>query len=233
MLRRAAGFAALLMPVAMWAGDLPKGGLPTPQSVIQALKLGNARYVRDAMAHPHEHAVDRKQLVAGQHPRAVILGCADSRVPPEIIFDQGLGDLFTIRVAGNITTDEVMGSVEYAVEHLHTPVVVVLGHENCGAVSAALHPEGVEGHIKKLVDAIQPAVERAKGLHHPQAELLHDAVEANVDIQIHHLTDDDPIVHREVLHHKVIVVGAIYDLATGRVKFLESKSVNELQPLPH
>jgi len=232
MLRRAAGFAALIvMPMALSAGDLPKGGSPTPQSVIQALKLGNARYVREAMAHPHEHAADRKRLVAGQHPRAVILGCADSRVPPEIIFDQGLGDLFTVRVAGNIASNEVMGSVEYAVEHLHTPVVVVLGHEGCGAVSAALHPEGIEGHVRELVEAIHPAVERAKSLHHPQAELLHDAIEANVDVQLHHLTDDDPIVHREVLHHKVVVVGAVYDLATGRVKFLENKS--ESKPLPH
>jgi carbonic anhydrase len=231
MARSAAWVVALLMPILMWAGDVPKGGMPTPQSVIQALKAGNARYVRDAMRHPHEHAADRRQLVAGQHPRAVILGCADSRVPPEIVFDQGLGDLFTVRVAGNITNHEVLGSVEYAVEHLHTPVVVVLGHEGCGAVSAALHPEGVEGHIREIVEELQPAVERAKGLHHPQAELLHDAVEANVDIQIHHLTDDDPIVHREVLHHKVIVVGAIYDLATGRVKFLENKS--ESKPLPH
>ncbi|MEP7364980.1 MAG: carbonic anhydrase [Acidobacteriota bacterium] len=219
--------AALLVAPLMLAADLPKTAVPSPASVVEALKAGNKRYVTGLMAHPHEASVDRRQLTSGQHPRAVILGCADSRVPPEIVFDQGLGDLFTVRVAGNIANHEVLGSVEYAVEHLHTPVIIVLGHEKCGAVGAALHPEGIEGHIKELVDAILPAVDRAKGLHHPDAALLHDAVEANVDLQLHHLTDDDPVVHEEIIHKKVIVIGAVYDLETGRVRFLNSN------PLPH
>jgi len=226
MKRHAAGIAMLIaLPAMLWAADSPN--VATPAKVVAALKAGNLRYMRGAMAHPHERPADRRHLAAAQHPRAVVLGCADSRVPPEIIFDQGLGDLFTVRVAGNIAGHEALGSIEYAVEHLHTPVIIVLGHEQCGAVTAALHPEGVEGHVKELVDAIQPAVERAKRLHHSEAALLHDAIEANVDVQLHHLIDDDPVVHGEVLHHKVIVIGAIYDLESGRVKFLESK------PLPH
>lgn len=233
MLRCAALIAALSAPMLMWAGELTRGAGPSPSSVIESLKRGNDRYVAESRLMPKEYGTIRRQLVAGQYPRAVILGCADSRVPPEIIFDQGLGDLFTVRVAGNITTEEVMGSVEYAVEHLHTPVVVVLGHEKCGAVSAALHPEGAAGHIRTLLEALQPAVDRVKDRKGSDAEHVHDAVAENVDVQVHHLTDDDPVVHEEVLHDRVVVVGAIYDIETGRVRFLENKSVSELQPLPH
>ena len=227
MRMHAARAAVLSVAPLLLAAGPPKAAAPPPASVLAALKAGNSRYVRSAMTHPHATPSDRKRLTAGQNPQAVIVGCSDSRVPPEMIFDQGLGDLFTIRVAGNIASHEVLGSVEYAVEHLHSPVIVVLGHEKCGAVTAALHPEGIEGHIRELADAIRPAVDRARALHHPSAALLHDAVEANVNLQLHHLTDEDPIVHNEVLHKKVIVVGAVYDLDSGRVRFLKSDS------LPH
>jgi len=217
---------SLIGPLMLAETAVPKSAPLTPSSIVKALRAGNLRYVRGAMVHPRATSADRRRLATGQNPHAVIVGCSDSRVPPEIVFDQGLGDLFTIRVAGNIANHEVLGSVEYALEHLHTPVIVVLGHEKCGAVSAALHPEGIEGRIRGLLDAIHPAVDRARTLHHPESALLHDAVEANVDLQLHHLTDDDPVVHEGVIHKKVLVIGAIYDLETGRVRFLNSNPLS-------
>ena len=118
----------------------------TPDAVVAELKIGNAHHVRHQYQHPHETRARQRELVAGQHPHAEILSCADSRVPPEIIFDQGLGDLFTVRVAGNVATDVEIGSLEYGAEHLHIPLLVVLGHESCGAVTAA-----VQGGAAKVI----------------------------------------------------------------------------------
>lgn len=115
--------------------------MANPEKGLAALVEGNRRYQAQRLTHPHQNAARRAALAAGQHPFAAVLSCADSRVPPEIVFDQGLGDLFVVRVAGNITDDVVLGSLEYAVEHLHVPLVVVLGHYKCGAVTVpALRP---------------------------------------------------------------------------------------------
>src|SRR5215467_14490729 len=136
----------------------------TPDSVLAELKTGNAHHVRHQYQHPHDTLARQRELVAGQHPHAEILSCADSRVPPEIIFDQGLGDLFVVRVAGNIAADTEIGSLEYGAEHLHIPLLIVLGHESCGAVTAAVQGGDPEGHIAALVRLLRPAVEKSRNL---------------------------------------------------------------------
>jgi carbonic anhydrase len=134
----------------------------TADSVLAELKAGNEHHVRHQYQHPHETATRQRELTNGQHPHAQILGCSDSRVPPEIIFDQGLGDLFVVRVAGNVATDTELGSLEYGAEHLHIPLIVVLGHESCGAVTAAVQGGEVEGHITALLSLLKPAVEKSR-----------------------------------------------------------------------
>jgi carbonic anhydrase len=123
---------------------------------------GNERYVSSKQTHPHQTPEYRADLTRGQHPFAVILGCSDSRVSPEVIFDQGLGDIFVVRVAGNIVNDIVLASIEYAVAHLHTPLVMVLGHSECGAVGATVVGGDLEGHLPSLAKAIQPAVDKVE-----------------------------------------------------------------------
>jgi carbonic anhydrase len=139
---------------------------PTNLSATDALtrlKEGNRRFIDSQATHPRGDGTRRQELVSGQRPFSIILGCADSRVAPELVFDEGLGDLFVIRVAGNIADDVVLGSIEYAVAHLGVNLVVVLGHQSCGAVNAAVENVDVKGpatqtHIDSLIDAIRPAV---------------------------------------------------------------------------
>src|SRR5262252_9569528 len=154
-------FRALLLlalPGALFAWAQEASPALSADEALKKLIAGNERYVRAKVNHPDESLARRKELTTGQHPFAVILGCADSRVSPELLFDEGLGDLFVIRVAGNIVDDAVLGSIEYAVEHLDTKLIVVLGHEKCGAVSAAVEGGDVPGHLKALVAAIQASV---------------------------------------------------------------------------
>src|SRR5262249_28833982 len=136
----------------------------TADSVLAELKSGNGHHVAHRYQHPHESPDRRRQLVSGQHPHAEVLSCSDSRVPPEIVFDHGLGDLFIVRVAANVASDTEIGSLEYGAEHLHIPLLVVLGHESCGAVTAAVQGDSPEGHIAALVELIKPAVEKTRGL---------------------------------------------------------------------
>ncbi len=150
------GAVALATPAASAAAT------PASDDAWNRLLEGNARFVEGRQIHPHATGHWREQLVDGQHPFACVLGCADSRVPPEIVFDDGLGDIFTIRAAGEVLDCSVIGSIEYAVEHLHVPLVVVLGHANCGAVSATIDVVRGKGHvtgdISTLVRTIEPAV---------------------------------------------------------------------------
>src|SRR3954449_3735222 len=134
-----------------------QGSAVSANDALARLMHGNRRYARHKEQHPDESLARRKELIGGQHPFAVILGCADSRVPPELLFDQGLGDLFVIRVAGNIVDDVVLGSIEYAFEHLDTKLIMVLAHEKCGAVSVAVQGGSAPGHLTTLVQAIQPS----------------------------------------------------------------------------
>lgn len=190
---------------------------PTADSVLQELKAGNIHHANHRYTHPHETPSRQRELIAGQNPHAVILGCADSRVPPEIIFDQGLGDLFTVRVAGNVAGVNELASIEYAVEHLHTPLVVVMGHQKCGAVSAAVEGGEAVGHLPDLIKAIQPAVDKAKGM---PGDVIENAVRNNVDIVVQLLRTSQPVLAPLVKQGKLRIVGAVYSLDTGKVTWL-------------
>ena len=197
------------------AADSP---VVSPQEALDRLKAGNARFANGKSLHTHENASLRHQLVSGQHPFATILACSDSRVPDELIFDQGFGDLFVVRVAGNVVSDDVIGSIEYARIHLGTQLVVILGHEGCGAVTAALesrkHPSSDPHGIQTIVKLIEPAIGSVdSSLTMPQQ--VHQGVELNV-----RWGEDELRKMPETQGLLTHVAGAIYDLETGVVRWL-------------
>ena len=199
---------------------------------LAALTEGNRRFAEGRVLHAHQAADWRSHLIGGQQPFAVIVACSDSRVPPELVFDQGLGDLFVIRVAGNIIDANVIGSIGYAVRHLKTPLVVVMGHEGCGAVTAALQAVdgcGDEGrYIAGLLQHIVPAVKsldpNLTGDHRVSA-----AVEANVHHSVE-LLSQIPEARDAIQQNIVRLEAAIYELATGRVRFLLPFSASSAPP---
>ncbi|RBP43721.1 carbonic anhydrase [Roseimicrobium gellanilyticum] len=190
----------------------------TGAEALNLLKEGNVRFVADKLNHPHQDRTSRAELAKGQHPFAIVLGCADSRTSPELVFDQGLGDLFVIRVAGNVLNDETIGSIEYAVEHLGSPLIVVLAHERCGAVKAARDTIATNGkapgHIQSLVKAIEPAVATTSSA---DAETT---AKANALHVAKTLRESEPFLKEKAAAGKLTVVGAHYDLDTGKVEFL-------------
>jgi carbonic anhydrase len=178
---------------------------------------GNGRFAGGNPTHLGRDGGRRAALLQGQQPRAAILTCADSRVPPEILFDQGLGDLFVIRTAGNLAGEVALGSLEYAVAHLGVSLIVVLGHQHCGAVGAAVAAEEARGHIAQIVAALAPALEASRDL--PGDPLL-NAVNANVRLVVAQLARSAPILATAVTDRRVEVLGARYDLDTGLVEWL-------------
>jgi carbonic anhydrase len=189
----------------------------TGDDALAKLLSGNARYVEQRRLNPNQSDERRDSLIDGQSPYAIILGCSDSRVPPEIIFDQGLGDLFIIRVAGNVIDDIVLASIEYAAEHLHSPILMVLGHTNCGAVAAALQDDELDGHLPSIAQAIEEAVEAAMDA---EGDTLDMTIRAHARITARHLADSEPILKELVDHGSLKVVAAYYDLDTGIVEIL-------------
>ena len=197
-----------------------------PDSVLALLKVGNNEFIQGKF---DVHGIDsslRISISAEQHPKAVILTCSDSRVPPEFIFDKGLGDLFVIRVAGNISDDAVVASIEYAVEHLHTSLVVVMGHKNCGAIGAAVadlqHPEQkIDNHVRILTDKIEQAITT---VNLNEQDLTKKALLSNIMFTVATLNDSRPVLSEAVKKGDVKIVGALYDLTTGKVDWLENKS---------
>ena len=181
---------------------------------LMRLKEGNRRFFTGNMINPRKDREHRVKLVEGQEPFAIILGCSDSRIPPELIFDQGLGDIFIIRVAGNIIDDVVLGSIEYAAAHLAVPLIMVLGHSGCGAVTATVEGGEVPGHLVSLVEALNPAVEEARG---KEGDLVVNAIRANVELMVDGLKNSEPILEKLVGEGKMEVVGAVYDQESGMV----------------
>jgi len=189
----------------------------TADSVLAELKTGNSHHVAHRYQHPHETLDRQRQLVSGQHPHAEVLSCSDSRVPPEIVFDQGLGDLFVIRVAGNVASDTEIGSLEYGAEHLHIPLIVVLGNQSCGAVTAAVQGGPPEGHLAALLDLIKPALEKTRGM---SGDPVANAVRMNVEMVVKQLRSSTPMLSELVAHGKLRIVGAVYSIETGSVTWL-------------
>jgi carbonic anhydrase len=183
---------------------------------LQKLMAGNQRFIQHHPQHPDQYPQRLPEVAQAQHPFATILSCADSRVPAEIIFDQGIGDIFDVRVAGNIATPETLGSIEYAVVLLGTPVLMVLGHERCGAVTAAVKNEALPGEIGSFVKAILPAVEKVQG---QSGDAVDNAVVANVHYQIE-LLKRSPLLTERLTTGKLKIVGGRYDLDTGRVAII-------------
>ncbi|MBD2110467.1 MULTISPECIES: carbonic anhydrase [Cyanophyceae] len=185
----------------------------SPEEALRRLLDGNQRFTGHQLEHPDQSEERVLELTQSQHPFATVLSCADSRVAAEIIFDQGLGDIFDVRVAGNIATPEVVGSIEYAVELLETPLLMVLGHERCGAVTAAVRNEPLPGDIGTFVQAILPAVNQVKG---QPGDAVDNAVTANVRYQVEQVLRSSLVRDRQQ-SGQLQVVGARYDLDTGTV----------------
>jgi carbonic anhydrase len=212
----------LFLPLLLGAADPQNKSTRTPLTADQALAdllKGNERFASDHLKHPHQHRKDRLAVEPAQHPFAAILSCSDSRVPPEVVFDEGLGDLFVIRNAGNIVNDTVIGTIEYAVEHLGIPVIMVLGHSHCGAVQATIAGGNDDhSHIAAIRQAIAPAVQQARG---EAGDLEENAVRDNVQNAVKALRESKPILHESLAKGKIKIVGAIYDLHTGKVTVLK------------
>ncbi len=191
----------------------------TPARALELLKEGNQRFVNGTPAKPRQDYSRLKEVANGQKPFATIVGCSDSRVPNEIIFDQGLGDLFIVRTAGQVSTYASWGSIEFAEEVLGAKLIVVLGHTQCGAVQAAVQIPDVPGHIVTLINAIKPAVEKAREKH--PSNLLEESIRENVRMQVNQLKNLEPVLAKRVREGSLVIVGAVYDLNTGRVEFLD------------
>ncbi len=190
---------------------------PEIGQALQKLIEGNKRFFTSRQSHPNQQRERRQELASGQKPFAVIVGCSDSRIPPEIIFDQGLGDLFVIRVAGNVVDDIALGSIEYAVDHLGTKLIVVLGHSKCGAVTATVQGGEAHGHIGSIVEAIRPAIEIAKGL---PGDLTDNTIKANTRLVADQIQSSGPILSELVHLGKIAVVSAYYNIESGEVHIL-------------
>jgi len=189
------------------------------QNVLEELLEGNRRFADETNEFPRLDKNRRLEGLNGQNPKAIIIGCADSRVPPELVFDQGLGDLFVLRVAGNIVDEALIGSIEYAVDHLKTPLIMVLSHTNCGAVGAAISTsvEDAPGSIGSLVEAIQPAIENVRG---QAGDFQDNATKENARLVAESLKSEGTIIKKAFESNKLEIVSAYYDIESGIVSVL-------------
>ena len=203
--------AGSLRPANVFGEPAAPGSVPaTPAAALAELTQGNARFVKGELLQPRRELERVRQVAAKQEPYAAVLGCADSRVPIEIIFDEGFGDVFVVRVAGNIATPVEIASLEYGTAVLGTKVIMVLGHDDCGAVKAALAGMEVPGQISTLYQYIVPGIDRGN----------HDlgvAVRANVKFQMRQLREASPVIAAAVERGTVQIVGGVFELMTGRV----------------
>lgn len=206
-----------LLALGVLADTATKPAAITPDVSLNRLIEGNKRFVTGTPNRSSLNAQQWADLAKAQHPFAVILTCADSRLSPEIIFDQGLGELFVLRNAGNLSDDHVLGSMEYAIEHLHVPLIVVLGHTKCGAVTAAVDGGEAPGHIKSIVESLNGAVSMAKK---KPGDPVDNAVRISAKLTTASIAQTEPIISEAVKTGKVKVVAARYDIATGTVEFL-------------
>ncbi len=202
----------------------PTGSIPralTPQQAWEELRAGNARFVEGTSAHPNQNAERRGELIDSQHPFAVIFGCSDSRLAAEIIFDVGLGDVFVVRTAGHVVDDTVLGSLEYSVDVLNVPLIVVLGHDSCGAVTAAGQSyetgQMPPGYIRGLVERITPSViaARRNGI-----ESVNETVVEHVRQTSSRLAEASPSLAAAIDEGRTAVVGLAYRLAEGRAELV-------------
>jgi carbonic anhydrase len=193
----------------------------TNLSPLQKLEEGNRRFASGKPVHPDETLERIRELKKGQHPFAIVVSCSDSRVPAELVFDQGLGDIFSIRTAGNVMGDYELGSIEYAVEHLDCKLIVVMGHKGCGAVKAFIDSKGHydhADHIKKIVEYIENEKEE-NDLAKEDKLSFDNAVNANIRHGVDFLRIAEPILKERFVQNKITIIGALYDIETGEVTF--------------
>ena len=189
-----------------------------PRVALRKLIGGNRRFVENKSIRPRQDAAALRGTSSTQKPYAVIVGCSDSRVPNEIIFDQGVGDLFIVRTAGQVMAAASYGSIEFATVALKSKFILVLGHQKCGAVDAAVkRPENPPGHIVTLINAIKPAVQKVRAM---GGDILAHAVRQNVIEQVNELRDLEPVLSKMYHDGEILIVGGVYDLTTGKVEFL-------------
>lgn len=189
----------------------------SPDAALRRLIDGNKRFVQEKRQNPNQSRLRLQETAVAQYPFAAILGCADSRVPAEIVFDQGLGDLFVVRLAGNVISPTAVGSLEFATAVLGSQLIVVLGHERCGAVSAAVKGDPLPGRIGTFVEDIKPAVARVKN---KSGDPVDNAVVANVQYQVELLQETSIMLAQMITEGKLKVVGGRYDLDTGEVRIV-------------
>jgi carbonic anhydrase len=227
-MNRRSSFAAHKLSLVLLAGIFLSGcknetqpTVKTDETPLEKLLNGNQRFASFHPVHPDETASRLKEISTAQHPFAAIVCCSDSRVPPELLFDQGLGDVFVIRTAGNVISGVELGSIEYAVEHLGVKLVMVLGHEKCGAVKAFVDGGEAPGHIKDIVDSIKEE-EEIKAIAKNDKNRLDDCVKANVRHGVHQLETQSEIIKEKEHKHELQIVGARYDLDEGKVSLVKS-----------
>lgn len=213
--------AATTLPVSRGRAAEPAANAISPAEALDRLKAGNARY-RAGEFNERDYFADRAARASAQYPIVAVLACADSRVPPEIVFDKGPGEVFVVRDAGNVVSKYGLASIEYAVAVLNVPLILVLGHSNCGAVSAALQSvrerSKLPGHLPELVEAIQPAVNEAHGKH--PSDLLAATINENVRLGMRELKTRSDLIGDAIKSGKVGIQGGVYDLATGNVNLI-------------
>ncbi len=195
----------------------------TPNQVFESLQAGNFRFVGSDLT-ARDHSIQIRESAEAQYPKAIVLSCVDSRVPVEDVFDKGIGDIFVARVAGNFINDDILGSMEFATKVAGAKLILVLGHENCGAIHAAI--DGAElGHITKMLKNIQPAVERSTVSEGPRTSknrlLVHEVSENNVRIAMEDIVKESSLLKEMVDNGEIEIKGAVYDMDTGAVIFLK------------
>jgi len=215
--------AVCLLSIFLFPGCAQRNKSATvPQAPLARLKDGNAHFATFNPAHPDEDSAWLRTMAKGQAPFAVVVSCSDSRVSPELVFDQGMGDLFVIRTAGNIISEVELGSIEYAVEHLGTKLIVVMGHENCGAIQAYASGETPTGHLRAIVDSLknEQEIQSLSGGDNKTIDVL---VRANILHGIHQLTSQSEIIREKVHQNELQIVGARYDLDNYKVEFINAQ----------
>ncbi len=213
----ALALAFLFLPLTIQADTLG-----SPEEALEKLISGNARFMKGLTIEKH-YIAERPELAESQHPYAIILTCADSRLSPEAIFDESLGRLFVVRVAGNVSDPVILGSIEYAAEHLHASLLVVMGHESCGAVKAAVANSPVPPNIAKIIQRLRPAVEKARVYGRTENDVIDAAIKENVRYQTKMMTFESDVLSELVHEHKLNIIGSVYNLHSGKVEFLQER----------
>ncbi len=209
----------------LFSGKVLSAQTVSASESLQRLKDGNIRFASGKSIRPNQTLERIKAVSTGQSPFAIVVGCSDSRVPNEIVFDQGLGDLFIVRTAGQVSSYASWGSIEFATAVLGAKLIVVLGHTKCGAVAAACTVPEVPGHIVTLINAIKPAAEKALRL---PGDHIENSVKVNVALQVNMLRSLEPVLSKRVKSGEIQIVGGLYDLDTGKVEFLTEKFISEM-----